>query len=166
MAFLQKYSFPYYAKEDNSLEPFYMGMEMNRVVWRLADIYLLRAECRAYQGKANAEDDLNIIRHRAYGNDNHKYTTAEGDIKLAIFREREKEFLFEDNRWYDVVRNGFNHLNGHTDYDYIRNELSEAYADLTDQDIRDGALYLSFSSYIFVNNELIRQNVYWNQKVQ
>ena len=93
MAFLQKYRFPYYAKEDNSLEPFYMGMEMNRVVWRLADIYLLRAECRAYQGKANAEDDLNIIRHRAYGNDNHKYTTAEGDIKLAIFREREKRIF-------------------------------------------------------------------------
>ena len=166
MAFLQKYRFPYYAKEDNSLEPSYLGMEMNRVVWRLADIYLLRAECRAYRNDPKAADDLNEIRRRAYGNDSHKYTTAGGDIKLAIFREREKEFLFEDNRWYDVVRNGFNHLNGHTDYDYIRNELSEAYAALTDQDIRDGALYLSFSSYIFVNNELIRQNVYWNQKVQ
>ena len=88
-------------------------MEICKVYWRLADIILLRAECRARQNNPAAVDDLNRIRERAYGNRMHDYTTAEGDLRLAIFREREKELLFEDHRYYDVRRNGD---------DYVRQE--------------------------------------------
>lgn len=166
MAFVLKYRFPYYEENEYSQELQYTGMNMNRVVWRLADIYLLRAECRAYRSNAGASDDLNEIRHRAYGNDKRRYTTAEGDIKLAIFREREKELLFEGHRWNDVIRNGRNHLNGHVGYDFIRKELSPTYSKLTDQDILDGALYMPVSLFLFLNNELILQKVYWNGKLQ
>ena len=85
---------------------------------------------------------------------------------MAIFREREKELLFEDHRWYDIVRNGWNHLHGHVDHDFIREELPAAYANLTDQDILDGALYLAFTAGMFERNEYMRQNVFWNKKLQ
>ena len=172
-AYLYKYRYPFYTYNDWSPEPLFQGMNQNKVIWRLAEIYLLRAECRARQGKANAVEDLNEIRRRAYGNDSHAFPCAEdeknglsGNIQLAIFREREKELLHEGHRYYDIVRNGWCYLRGEDTYDYIRNEISEAYAKLTDQDIQDGALYYGLSSNCFENNDLIRQNRYWNRRMQ
>ena len=135
----------------------YLGMDMNKVIWRLADIMLLRAECRARQNNPDAVIDLNEIRKRADGNDEHKYTAAEGDLQLAIFREREKELLFEDHRFYDIRRNGI---------DYVRRELPEAFGKLTDQDIKDGALYMDIALKAMTNNDLMRHNVYWNKFLQ
>lgn len=100
---------------------------------------------------------MNKIRKRAYGNDEHGYKASEGDLQLAIFREREKELIFEDHRYYDVVRNG---------WDYVRRELPEAYTLLSDQEILDGALYYATDLNAFENNDLMRQNRYWNQFLQ
>lgn len=172
-AYLYKYRYSYYTYNDISPEPRFVGLSQNIVIWRLADIYLLRAECRARQGKANAVDDLNVIRRRAYGNDGHAFPCVEdmenglaGNIQLAIFREREKELLHEYHRYFDIVRNGWCFLRGEDTYDYIRKEISEAYAQLTDQDIQDGALYNALTEEAFVNNDLMRQNRYWNRRFQ
>ena len=172
-AYLYKYRYSYYTYNDISPEPRFVGLSQNIVIWRLADIYLLRAECRARQGKANAVDDLNVIRRRAYGDDSHVFPCAEdmenglaGNIQLAIFREREKELLHEYHRYFDIVRNGWCFLRGEDTYDYIRKEISEAYAQLTDQDIQDGALYNALTEEAFVNNDLMRQNRYWNRRFQ
>ena len=43
-------------------------------------------------------------------------------------------------------------------------EISEAYDKLTDRDIQDGALYLMLGADCFSNNDLIRQNRYWNRR--
>ncbi len=172
-AFLNKFRYPFYTFQDWSPYPIFNGLNQNKVVWRLADIYLLRAECRARQGKENAVEDLNEIRRRAYGDDSHAFPCAEDvenglaeDIQLAIFREREKELLYENHRFYDIVRNGWCYLRGEDTYDYIRKEISEAYARLTDQDIKDGALYYGYDSDCFNNNDLLRQNRYWNRRMQ
>ena len=135
--------------------PYFGGLNQDVVKYRLADILLLRAECRVRQGKENAAEDLNTVRERAYGNREHDYTSAEGDLQLAIFREREKELLLEDHYYYDVRRNGV---------DYVRRELPGAYPKLSDQDIKDGALYLMINSLNFEENDLMRQNVYWNRR--
>lgn len=163
-AFFNKFRHPFMELNKYTNAWQYKGMDMNRVVWRLADIYLLRAECRERQGKAGAESDLNEIRRRAYGDDNHKYVAAEGDLRLAIFREREKELLFETDRYYDVRRNGV---------EYIRREISPAktglispFSQLTDQDIEEGALYYGVPNSSFKNNDLMRQNIYWNKYLQ
>lgn len=172
-AYLYKFRYPFYMYEDYRPEPILLGMNQNKVIWRLADIYLLRAECRARQGKANAVDDLNTIRRRAYGDDSHAFPCAEdienglvGNIQLAIFREREKELLYEGHRYYDIIRNGMCYLRGEDSHDYIRKEISEAYARLTDQDIQDGALYYGLEQSCFENNDLLRQNRYWNRRMQ
>ena len=156
-AFPTKFRKSYYTQNKDQQEPTFRGFDMCKVHWRLADIILLRAGCRARQNKPSAIEDLNKIRKRAYGNDEHGYKASEGDLQLAIFREREKELIFEDHRYYDVVRNG---------WDYVRRELPEAYTLLSDQEILDGALYYATDLNAFENNDLMRQNRYWNQFLQ
>lgn len=145
-----------------------LGWNNVEPMWRLADIYLLRAECRVRQGNnvSGAISDLNKVRSRAYGDDNHGYPNAhdranglDNDLQLAIFREREKEMIFERvaYRYYDVIRNGL---------DYIHRELPMAFSSLTEEDIEKGALYYALSKVCFENNDLVRQNQYWEKYLQ
>ena len=134
-----------------------LNVNQNKIWWRLADIYLLRAECRSRLGgeyTAGAIDDLNKIRERSKAT---LYNASEygGDLRYTIFKEREKELIMEGQRYYDVVRNG-----------YFREELSLVYAALTDNDIRDGALYLPVSRNSFTKNPLMKQNIYWSWRQQ
>ncbi|GAB3023460.1 RagB/SusD family nutrient uptake outer membrane protein [Spirosoma pulveris] len=80
----------------------------NIVLIRLAEMYLLRAEARAQQGKltgaSGAIADINVIRTRAKAPA--VTATAQADVLLAIERERVYEFAFEGQRWYDLVRTG------------------------------------------------------------
>ncbi|MGF7217365.1 hypothetical protein GGR92_003538 [Spirosoma lacussanchae] len=86
------------ASEDNN----------NIVLMRLAEMYLIRAEARAQQGKitgaAGAVADLNVLRTRA--NAPAIALTAQADVVLAVERERVYELAFEGHRWYDLVRTG------------------------------------------------------------
>lgn len=152
-AFLYKWNYSVYEYNEWAQENEYQTQDVNRIVWRLADIMLLRAECRARLGEANAADDLNEIRRRAYGNYNHNYTAAEGDIRYAIYKEREKELLFEGHRFYDVIRNG-----------YWMTELTGAYAIMSEAEFKQGAQYYPVHSGAFEKNDLMRQNEYWQSK--
>lgn len=129
----------------------YVGIYQNWVIWRLAGIYLLRAECRVRLGDvAGAIDDLNIVRNRAKAK---PYNSSEGDLRFAIFEEKcKKEMLFESHSyWYDILRNG-----------YAGIELRKnGYDKLSTQDIRDGALFMAMDKNAFNNNTLLRQNIYW-----
>lgn len=80
----------------------------NIQLFRLAEMYLIRAEARAelnnISGANSAESDLNIIRERAgvpliQG-------TSKNQMLLAIENERRLELCFEGHRWYDLVRTG------------------------------------------------------------
>ena len=83
------------ASEDNN----------NIVLIRLAEMYLIRAEARAQQGKlAPAVADLNVLRTRAKAPA--VAVTAQADVLLAVERERVYELAFEGHRWYDLVRTG------------------------------------------------------------
>ena len=117
------------------------------------------------QGKDNAKDDLNAVRQRAYAGSNfvYQYPNADDvekgldkDLQLAIFREREKELLMEGHRYYDARRNGV---------EYVQ-RFFKIYSYLSPQDIEDGALYQGIVETAFSNNDLLRQNVYWNKRTQ
>ena len=73
-------------------------------VFRLAEMYLIRAEALAYSNGsvADIKSDINMIRKRA-GLVN---TTADNipALKLAIENECRHEFAFEGHRWFDLVR--------------------------------------------------------------
>ncbi|UFH56087.1 RagB/SusD family nutrient uptake outer membrane protein [Spirosoma sp. KNUC1025] len=86
------------ASEDNN----------NIVLMRLAEMYLIRAEARAQQGKLTGASgtvaDLNVLRTRAKAPA--VTATSQADLLLAVERERQYELAFEGHRWYDIVRTG------------------------------------------------------------
>jgi len=73
---------------------------------RYADVLLMAAEADVQSGGANAETYLNEVRARAYGDNSHDYTAAEGDLLEAIYLERRKELAGEGHRFFDLVRTG------------------------------------------------------------
>ncbi|CAA9231553.1 MAG: Cell surface glycan-binding lipoprotein, utilization system for glycans and polysaccharides (PUL), SusD family [uncultured Cytophagales bacterium] len=78
----------------------------NIVLFRLAEMYLIRAEARLNQnrvtGAGSAVEDLNVLRTRAKA-PNVTANTAAG-VALAVEQERVYELAFEGHRWYDLVR--------------------------------------------------------------
>lgn len=73
---------------------------------RYADVLLMAAEAQVQSGGSDAEDYLNQVRFRAYGDNSHDYTGGEGDLLEAIYSERRKELAGEGHRFFDLVRTG------------------------------------------------------------
>lgn len=77
----------------------------NVVVFRLAEMYLIRAEARTQLGNVTgAQSDINVLRVRA----NAPEITAQSQTQMlsTIEEERRYELAFEGHRWYDLVRTG------------------------------------------------------------
>ncbi len=80
----------------------------NEIVFRLGEIYLIRAEARAQQGKVtgtnSAQEDINVLRKRAKAP---RITSAsQSQMIRLVEEERRYELAFEGHRWYDLVRTG------------------------------------------------------------
>lgn len=79
-------------------------------VIRYAEVVLLRAEALHQSGsEAEALDELNRLRERAFGDPSHNYSSAdEGGTSLMdkIMLERQLELAYENERWFDLVRTG------------------------------------------------------------
>ena len=75
-------------------------------VIRVAELYLIRAEARAYQGNLtglnSAQSDLTAVRARAGVGPSTAATL--NDLLLAIESERQVEFPFETDRFFNLVR--------------------------------------------------------------
>ncbi|MCI0921723.1 RagB/SusD family nutrient uptake outer membrane protein [Sphingobacterium rhinopitheci] len=74
----------------------------NLVLFRLADIYLLRAEAYYKNSKEGlALEDLNKIRERAGLN---AISSSADDLFMEIFRERRRELIGEGSTQFDLIR--------------------------------------------------------------
>jgi len=75
-------------------------------VIRMAELYFIRSEARAQQGNLiganSAQSDLNAVRSRAGLGAATAATLS--DILLALEKERQVEFAFEADRWFNLVR--------------------------------------------------------------
>lgn len=158
LAYLYKWRKTLYRESASGGAAMFRNLDCNKVIFRLADIILLRAECRAKLGNTGgAAEDLNTIRSRAGADLFPAEGESMGDLQLLVFREREKELLFEGQRYYDIRRNGT---------EYVRRELSEGFRVLTDGEIANGALYLPVPEPAFRDNDLMIQNTYWMSKMK
>jgi len=93
-------TFPY-ANKYNDLKS---GAD-NVIVLRLAEMYLIRAEAEAKKAigsPAKIKTDINTIRERA--GLPLVTTNSIKDLLLDIEKERQLEFAFEGQRWFDLVR--------------------------------------------------------------
>jgi len=80
----------------------------NVVVFRLAEMYLIRAEARTnlnnVSGANSAQADINLLRARAQAP--LVPIISQSQMLLTIEDERRMELAFEGHRWYDLVRTG------------------------------------------------------------
>lgn len=120
------------------------------VFWRLADLILLRAECRVQLDMTEeAVSDLDRVRERA-GLAGYAGSTSKEALREEVFLERRRELFGEGQYYFDIVRNG-----------YFRKYLLGGYRTLTDEDVKNGALYTKVHSNAFRKNTLMTQNTYW-----
>lgn len=114
------------------------------IVYRLADILLMRAE--AYAGIDNttgAIEDLDKVRLRA-GTGAYSGATDKATVEKAIIDERGREFFFENKRWFDLVRF---HKGGTIDvYSYVPNLVGKT-----------TPLFWPLSATVMANNPNIEQ---------
>ena len=111
------------------------------IIYRLPWVYLSLAEVANMKGNnSDVEKYINLVRQRAYG-DNWDATTygyTAGDFtknELAILTEKNKEFVQEGQRWYDLRRmtltKGGKHLVFCTEASFdawpVLDEATEAY---------------------------------------
>lgn len=88
----------------------YMGNDF--VVFRYADILLMKAECQVRLGVdlTNALENVNMVRRRAYGypvNSASPYDWTPGDLTLEnMYAERARELAWEMVRRQDMIRFG------------------------------------------------------------
>ncbi len=139
---------------DSQQDKTFRALNAHYSYWRLADLILLRAECNAKLGnEGQAIQDLNTIRSRSNATQYPAPNDTKG-VQYAVFKERERELLFEsDHRYFDVVRNN-----------YLSTEFVGKLSQLTQQEIQGGALVLPISSTAYGEggrNTLIRQKDYW-----
>ncbi len=81
------------------------NMENDIAIFRLADVYLMKAEALLRLGSeiSVATQLVNAIRERAYGNSDHNYASVTLD---DIYKERGYELAFEFVRRQDMIRFG------------------------------------------------------------
>ncbi|GAB3929101.1 RagB/SusD family nutrient uptake outer membrane protein [Mucilaginibacter myungsuensis] len=118
------------------------------LIFRYADAILLRAEALAELGNETiAADVLNVVRSRA--NATQYPSSADNNIKEAIFYERQKELMGEGARYPDLVR--------------TKRILSKTYADnpLTADKFGRGAWTWPISESSLQNNPFMTLNAYW-----
>ena len=146
-AFLLKYS---HSSQDSASEDAYAQFsESNILIFRLADMYLLRAEANARIGNSGpAISDLNTIRSKANVPDYTGATDEEALIK-AIFDERAIEFVGEAQSGYDRIR--MNYFDGVPWVNQARNT-------------KKGYFWPVHPSIISVNPSIL-QTEYWRGKL-
>lgn len=138
--------------------------DQNWILYRLADIYLMKAEAKVMQGDyASAFDALNAVRTRA-GIDIYPTVQEEETALRLILSERQREFISEGKSWYDILRIG-----RRNEYQYknlmIQQVLLEIPASMSGR-IRSilsdvNAHYLPIPSDELKANPLLKQNPYY-----
>lgn len=75
---------------------------------RYADVLLMAAEANSAGGISDtkAQEYVNLVRRRAFGDTNHDITTSGNNLTEDILRERRLELVGEGHRFFDLVRTG------------------------------------------------------------
>lgn len=88
-----------------SVSPEYNTNPANFVVYRYADVLLMKAEALNEMGRpAEAAQPLNIVRDRA--GLAHVAGLTQEQMREKIIHERRIELAFEGHRWFDIIRIG------------------------------------------------------------
>ena len=128
----------------------------NIVVFRLADIVLLKAEAlAATSDMGGARSILNQIRVL---NNVSAYAGADNALFSAIIEERGRELFLEGHRFYDLIRLG--RKTGE-----LKFNGSSGAARMDNAQFQQGKYYWPADPITIISNPLITQTPYWSDKM-
>ena len=154
---LRKYANIAYKNAASTANPL---AESNLVVFRLADMILLKAEALSALGNdGDAIAAVNLIRERA-GATNFDISTDFGQmLRKKIVQERQRELVGEGHSYFDVVRNAVNLK----DRGFFAQIISQ-WAMSADRYDQKGYLW-PIANSILNSNRLVSQNPWWMGKL-
>lgn len=152
----------------------YYGSIFNWILYRLPDIYLMKAEALAEIGDAGSlEQAVNLVSYtydranadKGAGSLVGSYTTQDA-VRDLVFDERQREFLFEGKRYFDLVRRirregqaGItNIINKYLVNKYTGEDATTIMTKLNDVD----AIYMPINETELRLNTLLVQNRFYN----
>ena len=155
----------------NSDYTFYNPSERNWVIYRLPEIYLMKAEALAEAGTDLGEAFrlVSLTYDRAnpgngVGSLNQSDYSSQTAVLNLIFDERQRELMFEGKRYFDIIRR----INHHrSDFRNIINTyLLPKYADLDQSTVASklsayDALYMPINDTEMRANLLLKQNPFY-----
>ncbi|MBD5358925.1 MAG: RagB/SusD family nutrient uptake outer membrane protein [Bacteroides sp.] len=155
---------------DNDYE-FYSTFERNWILYRLPDIYLMKAEALAEQG-SNLEEAFRLATltydraNPGLGATSLNYAeyASQTAVLNFIFDERQREFMFEGKRYFDILRRISHHR---TDFrNIVSSYLQPKYADLDQSTVASklsayDALFMPINSTEMRANLLLKQNPFY-----
>ncbi len=107
-AIYQPFKFIGAIPDRNTMRPAGQAGSANFIVYRLADLYLMKAEAYSQKGSPDfdkALEYLNAVRTRSNMQPYAQVANAEAFEDLILL-ERAKELAFEGKRWFDLLRMG------------------------------------------------------------
>lgn len=160
----------YRGTEIDDLSAVRMYADANLIIYRMADILLMKAEALIWNGRGNWADALNIInqiRNRANLEDMDISLdeTDEAEMLRIVLNERDMELAAEGKRWYDLLR--FGKSNNYRYKTEFINLIGENNSSANSSWIRsvlknEYAWYLPIADSELETNELLTQNPYYD----
>jgi len=155
-----KYSNVVYRNPGQELDPY---LSNNMIIFRLADMMLLKAEIALYRNDPDgAVDIINFFRIR---NGASEEDPGDPDDDLILEHGLSVEEVMNE---YLIERGKELYLEGHIFYDLLRTRMYKSYIDwLPDDEVRfkNGGFYWPVSPLLFKQNPLLKQTPYWVGKV-
>ncbi|MFM7672417.1 MAG: RagB/SusD family nutrient uptake outer membrane protein [Bacteroidota bacterium] len=103
------YNQKYHPRKGETSGQVELNYKNNQRVIRYADVLLMAAEAFNRSTTPNdtkAQQYLNLVRARAFGDNLHNITSTGATLKQAIWDERRLELAMEGERFFDLVRTG------------------------------------------------------------
>jgi len=154
--------------DKTTLRPSSTTISANFIVYRLADLYLMKAE--AYSQKelpdyTKALEYLNLVRDRSNMQLIQSLSNAQ-EFEDVILEERAKELAFEGKRWYDLLRLGRrnNYARKNVLIDILIQNVPSTQKLVLKARLSDpNGWYMPISDLEIENNKYLVQNTYYDE---
>lgn len=140
--------------------------DQNFIIYRLAEIYLMKAEALIMQGKfGDATEIIAKVRERAGIVESLSQRSTEYDMLSLLMWERARELFGEGKRWYDLLRMARRHDYAYKEYmiTYVLTALTPGQSSIARSKLADpNAHYLPIHQDEIAANKMLEQNPYYD----
>ncbi len=151
----------YYGMDCQNTERGDLDNDQNWIIYRLAEIYLMKADALAMQGDyAGAIDALNMVRTRGGSTalDALQYTDEYNTV-MAVYNESCVELFAEGKQWFNMLRIGLRYEKDTRYKDFLINEATTQLSAISAALVRSKMnRYIPYSWYLPIYNAELEAN--------